>query len=167
MVGSSLSGDGGRGGGGGEEEEVEEEEEEEEEEQQLGGNKNTTKKLATSWEQVAAMRKESVALRAQVAAATGVRARGVAGTTAVGPAAAAAAAVADHHPPRVAATSRRVIRRDYPIFTPVCAALCLCLCLILNLSFFLSPSCRDSSFSLCFLSVFVLLLAFSESMHDH
>lgn len=116
MVGSSLSGDGGRGGGG-EEEEVEEEEEEEEEEQQLGGNKNTTKKLATSWEQVAAMRKESVALRAQVAAATGVRARGVAGTTAVGPAA-AAAAVADHHPPRVAATSRRVIRRDYPIFTP-------------------------------------------------
>jgi hypothetical protein len=81
------------------------------------------------------MRKESVALRAQVAAATGVRARGVAGTTAVGP-----AAVADHHPPRVAATSRRVIRREYPIFTPVCAALCLCLCLclILNLSFFLS-----------------------------
>jgi hypothetical protein len=80
------------------------------------------------------MRKESVALRAQVAAATGVRARGVAGTTAVGPAA------ADHHPPRVAATSRRVIRREYPIFTPVRGALCLCLCLILNLSFFLSFS---------------------------
>jgi hypothetical protein len=98
------------------------------------------------------MRKESVALRTQVAAATGVRARGVVGTIAVGRV--ATTIVADHHPPQVAAMSRQVIRREYPIFTPICATFCLCL--ILNLSFFLSPSCliNDSNFSFYFLFVF-------------
>jgi hypothetical protein len=104
------------------------------------------------------MRKESVALRAQVAATIGVRANGVVGTTAVGP-----TAIADHHPPCVTTMSRWVIKRAYPIFTPICAALSLCQ--IFNLYFFLFPSCliSDSDFSLYFLSVFVLLLAFSKT----
>jgi hypothetical protein len=119
------------------------------------------KKLATSWEQVAAMRKESVTLRAQVATSTRVQARGVVRTTAVGPI--TTTTVANHHPPYVATTSRRMIRREYPIFTPICAVLCLCL--ISNLSFFLSPSCliNNSNFSLFFLSIFVLLLVFFKA----
>jgi hypothetical protein len=69
------------------------------------------KKLAMSWEHVATMQKESVVLRAQVAATIGVRAKGIVGTTTVGP---IATTIADHHPPRVATTSRRVIRRNLP-----------------------------------------------------
>jgi hypothetical protein len=76
-----------------------------------------TKKMATSWEQVVTMRKESVTLQIEVAATIGVRARGVARTAIVGPA--TTITVADHHPPYVATTSRRVIKREHPIFTPV------------------------------------------------
>jgi hypothetical protein len=63
------------------------------------------------------MRKESVALQIEVAATIGVRARGVARTTTVGHV--TTIAVADHHPPRVVTTSRWVIKREHPIFTPV------------------------------------------------
>jgi hypothetical protein len=71
-----------------------------------------TMKLVMTWEQVGAMRKESVMLRAQVVIITRFRARGVAGTTAVGPATTTIATY--HHPPRVATMSRWVIRREYP-----------------------------------------------------